>query len=93
MQGIELRTSGKAASMFNPAMPLLLSHGLNPWLSLFRYEEEINRRTAAENEFVGVKKVRAGVDQNSFGSRREPEQSRALLWAGLASSLTVLGNV
>lgn len=28
-----------------------------PWLS-HRYEEEINRRTAAENEFVLLKKVR-----------------------------------
>lgn len=31
------------------------------WLVLFhRYEEEINRRTAAENEFVVLKKVSAG---------------------------------
>lgn len=31
-----------------------------------RYEEEINRRTTVENEFVALKKVRSSNDMDSF---------------------------
>lgn len=32
-----------------------------------RYEDEINRRTAAENEFVVLKKVRGGIQARCGG--------------------------
>lgn len=59
--------------------------GLNLWLRLFRYEEEINRRTTAENEFVALKKVSdRGVDTGPFVFHRG---SRVLLWTWLTSNI------
>lgn len=36
-----------------------------PLLSSCRYEDEINKRTAAENEFVVLKKVSCAMDNTS----------------------------
>lgn len=35
----------------------------HPLLCPYRYEDEINKRTAAENEFVALKKVSGDVSQ------------------------------
>lgn len=59
----ELTRNGRGVLWREEEVPPLLNglcRGLI-WLVLFhRYEEEINRRTAAENEFVVLKKVSAG---------------------------------
>lgn len=66
-----------------------------------RYEDEINKRNAAENEFVGLKKVSkwGGTDQGSIsghhphGVRAEPAalgHSDPMLGVGFIFFLTVL---
>lgn len=58
----ELSRSGRGVLWRKEEVPPLLDEPCRRhiWLVLFhRYEEEINRRTAAENEFVVLKKVSA----------------------------------